>query len=234
MNLRVFLFLLFCFPTSDSVAQLDQSKIQFVDDVLFRSEYKSRPDQFCKMWVRAPMLSVFGTGNLHENVVSSVVKQLNSCLPVDRQIEILPNSSPNATFKIYFAPKEKLGQIAEDNEFTFVDENLGFFYSYWNSNHEIQRSVVLIAEDRLSGYRLHHYVLEEITQALGFPGDTTLDPKSVFYEIQEQQKYGNATRLGLTDQELIRFHYSFNKPGETQMKVGLNLAKYLMSKGKQK
>ena len=101
------------------------------------------------------------------------------------------------------------------------------FYIWWNSDYEIERAAVLIATDKLSGYRLHHYLLEEITQSLGFPGDSDRSNKSVFFENKKEKKYGKATNLSSKDRDLIRLHYFFNSPGDSPVQVGLNFAKFL-------
>jgi hypothetical protein len=86
--------------------------------------------------------------------------------------------------------------------------------------------VVLIATDRSSGRRLNHFVLEEVTQALGFPGDSKRFEKSVFYEDASKNRYGRATNLSKLDKRLIEFHYTHNRVGQTPLETGLKMAKH--------
>lgn len=215
------------FTTSSTAeAQLDQRTVRFVEDVLFEAEYDIRPQRFCKLWSSAPRLSTFGPDNQHPRVIKNVVKQLNECLPDKIEIEILSPGDESATLKIYFVPLDDFPQIAEANGFQAVENNWGFFYTSWNYQFEIEKAVVMIATDKLSGSRLHHFALEEITQSLGFVGDSKRFEKSVFFENADQRKYGSATNFSTLDKKLIRFHYKHNQPGDTPVEVGMRMAKH--------
>ena len=222
-----FLLLLFVAIPGNAPAQIEPARLNFIQDVLFQTEYWATPNRHCKRWVTGPRLSVFGSQDRHPKVVENVVKQLNSCLPDNKQIKILSPDDQEATLKLYFVKQNEMRKLAEKNEFEFDSLNWGYFYSWWNPNYEIERSLVMIAEDKLSGYRLHHFVLEEVTQALGFPGDSHRFTDSVFYEDRDKREYGKATRLSNHDRQLIQFHYRYNKPGDIPIQVGLNIAKYM-------
>ena len=230
-NKFFFLLLLSVSIPACVAAQIESANIHFMQDVLFHTEYQVTPDRYCKQWATAPKLSVFGSQSRHPRVVENVVKQLNSCLPSDKQIQILRPESGDATLKLYFVKHSEMRGLAEQNEFQFETENWGYFYNWWNNKYEIERAMVMIAENKISGNRLHHFVLEEVTQSLGFPGDSHRFPDSVFYEDRDKREYGKATKLSKQDSALIRFHYRYNKIGDIPIQVGLNLAKYLQESG---
>ena len=160
--------------------QLDQSALRFVGEVLTRNEYGLRRDDVCRKWVTAPTLSTFGPRSHHPTLVANVVRQLNECLPENRQIKVLQKADDAATLKIYFIPLKDFDKVASQHEFNIEETNYGFFRIAWNQRYEIEQAVVLIAEDRLRGNALHHMVLEEVAQALGPTGDSNRFPESVF------------------------------------------------------
>ena len=225
----VYFFLALQFSTfatlSTANAQLDQQTVRFVEDVLFNTEFELNPRRFCKLWKQAPTLSTFGPDDHHPKVINNVVKQLNECLPENLAIEVLSPNDRNATLKVYFVPLSSFPEIAAENNFEVVENNWGFFATNWNYKYEIENAVVLIATDKLSGTRLNHFVLEEITQSLGFPGDSKRFEKSIFFENAALRKFGRATNLSRLDQKLVRFHYRYNQAGDTPIEVGIKMAK---------
>ena len=212
--------------SSTAIAQLDKQTIRFCEDVLFETEFTERPERFCKLWKTGAKLSTFGERDHHPRVINNAVKQLNQCLPPNRQIEILEPNDQSATLKVYFTTLDKFPEIAEQHGFESVDNNWGFFYTTWNAEYEIENAVVMIAENKLSGPRLHHFVLEELTQSMGFPGDSQRFEKSIFYENSRKFQFGRATNFSKLDQKLIRFHYEHNNAGDTPVEVGIKMAKH--------
>lgn len=224
-NKIIFLLPLSVAMSSFASAQLKKDHLNFIQDVLFHTEYQTTPNRHCKRWESRPRLSVFGNQDRHPKVVENVVDQLNSCLPENQQIMVLPPESEGATLKLYFVKHNEIRALADQNGFEFDTVNWGCFYCWWNRDYVIERSIVMIAEDKLSGYRLHHFVLEEVTQSLGFPGDSHRLADSVFYEDRDKREFGKTTKLSKQDRELIRFHYQHNRPGDIPIQVGLNMAK---------
>ena len=219
------LYLIPPFPSSQP-RSLDPETVRFVGDVICEMEFSEKGETKISRWAKSPRLSVFENDDLHPVVVKNVVKQINDCLPKEIQIKHLPDKDDSANMKVYFVPVSEFPKIAEQHGFQWVEGNWGFFDLRWNQDHEIQRAIVLIATDKLYGSRLHHFLLEEVTQSLGMAGDSKRYPKSVFYEDEPRGKFGKATRLSPLDRKTIRFFYEHVKPGSQPIEVGVQMAKH--------
>ena len=205
---------------------LDQNTIRFVADVLCGTEFAENEEKLCSRWAKAPSLSTFGPGSHHPAVIANVVRQLNECLPASNQIKLLEPDNSSANIKVYFVPLAQFPAISKENGFATLDGNLGFFDVRWNAKYEIERATVLIADDKLRGRRLHHFVLEEVTQCFGLAGDSKRIPGSVFYEDRSKKLFGEATRLSDLDKKLIRFLYTHVRPGSQPVELGVALARH--------
>jgi hypothetical protein len=96
----------------------------------------------------------------------------------------------------------------------------------WNSDYEIEKATVLIASDKLSGRRLQHFVLEELTQSLGLAGDSNRFEDSVFFENSPEKKYGSAVEFSTLDRQLIRFLYEHVPAGTPPVELGVLLERH--------
>ncbi len=205
---------------------LDTQTIRFVADVLCGTEFGENGEKLCSRWAKAPTLSTFGSGSHHPTVVANVINQINGCLPVQLQIKLLDPNDTAADIKIYFVPLKDFGSVAKENGFEYISNNLGFFEVRWNGNYEIVRANVLIADDKLRGRRLHHFLLEEVTQSLGLAGDSKRFRDSIFYEDPSKNEFGNATQFSELDRKLIRFLYANVEPGTQPVELGVQLARH--------
>ena len=86
--------------------------------------------------------------------------------------------------------------------------------SLYAGKKEIERAFVFLAADKLSGKRMEHFALEELTQTLGLLNDCKLIKSSVIYEDPSRNEYGNATKLGKVDVQALRLLYSHLQPGD--------------------
>lgn len=208
-------------------AQLDQKTIRFVGEVLVGTEYGSPfKDQVCVRWETRPRLSTFGDGSHHPAVVKKTVDQINSCLPSTRQIEILEANDPSATIKLYFVPLKEFDRFAKEEKVQVSSSDWGVFFLQWNGAYEIEKAVVLIASDKLSGHRLQHFIIEELTQCLGLAGDSNRFEDSVFFENLTAKKYGSAVEFSSLDRKLIRFLYEQVPAGTGPVELGVLLERH--------
>ena len=226
ISLSIFLSLHSATSAQDSSSSLDDATIAFLEDVLVGTEYGAPLRPRCVRWVTAPRLSTFGPGSHHPAIVNIVVRELNECLPEECQIRLLEANDESATLKVHFLPRDQFESEAEANGFQFSNRNLGFFRIDWNGKYEIESARVWIAADRLTGNTLRHYVLEEITQSLGLPGDSPLRTDSVFYEDASRREFGTATRLSKMDRQAIRFLYRHVPPGASPVQLGVLLERH--------
>ena len=208
-------------------AQLDQTTIRFVGDVLVGTEYGSSiEDQVCVRWETRPRLSTFGEGSHHPTIVQKTVDEINGCLPVNRQIEILQPNDSTASIKLYFVPLKEFERLAKQEGFIVSSTDWGVFYLQWNDAYEIDSAIVLIANDKLRGRRLTHFVLEELTQSMGLAGDSSRFEESVFFENARDKKFGTALELSRLDRKLIRFLYEHVPAGTPPVELGVLLERH--------
>lgn len=198
----------------------DRDTLLFVGDVLTKTEYALTGDRRVVRWVKPPTISVFGDRDRHLPVVAATVREINRAMPEKLQLEHLPDEDQDALIKLYFIELKSFEEIASQHDFNVVKGNRGFFFVKWNHKFEIQNAIVLIAEDRLSGKKLSHFVLEEVVQSLGLGGDSKHFSKSVFYENKMLFRFGSATRLAPIDRKLIKFLYQHVPAGAEAVEVG--------------
>lgn len=201
-------------------AAKDRDTLLFVGDVLTKTEYALTGDRRVVRWVKPPTISVFGDQDRHKPVVAATVREINRAMPEKLQLEHLPDEDEDALIKLYFIKLKQFEEIASRHDFKVVKGNRGFFFVKWNHKFEIENAIVLIAEDRLSGKKLSHFVLEEVVQSLGLGGDSKYFPNSIFYENKLLLRYGSATRLAPIDRKLISFLYEHVPAGAEAVEVG--------------
>jgi hypothetical protein len=176
--------------------------------------------------VATPTLAVFGATAEQAQAVWQAVAQINEALawtPI-RHVVWLPPNSPEAAIKVYFAPARDLPALARQHHFPYVSRNAGFFWTFWNREHEIYGAVVLLASDRLAGPELRHFALEEVAQALGPSNDSPRFADSIFYA--KRADGGRATELSDLDKKLLVFLYNHVPPGAGRAEVRAALQRY--------
>ncbi len=207
-------------------AQIEKEVLQFVGDVIVRSEYGTRDIDFVKRWTRSPTLSTFGEGDQFPRVIKSVVDQINELLPDDIQITVLEPGDESADIKVIFTAREKFQELAKKHEFTLPEGVVAYFSNWWNGKFELKKAIVLIPSDKKYGRELRHIIMEEISQSMGAGGDSSQFEKSVFYEDLDAEEYGSAVKFSKLDKRLIKFLYQHVPPGASGVEVGYLLAKH--------
>lgn len=220
-------FLISTLTVHSGWAQLDQKTIRFVGEVLVGTEYGSSiEDQVCVRWETRPRLSTFGDGSHHPAIIKKTVEQINACLPSNRQVEVLQANDATASIKLYFVPLKEFDRFAKEERVSLSSTDWGAFFLRWNSDYEIEKATVLIASDKLSGRRLQHFVLEELTQSFGLAGDSNRFEDSVFFENSTEKKYGSAVEFSRLDRQLIRFLYEHVPAGTPPVELGVLLERH--------
>lgn len=224
--LAAIIFATVSFGTNNCVAQdWDQQVIRFVGEVAVGTEY-SRTDQVVMKWTEPAKLSVFNATDRQSRVASWAVEQVNEVLSsTEMSIKILEPDDEAATLKVIFAPFDEFANVAAEHDFEPFPNNDGGFYIWWNERYEIERAVVLLSSDRLKNRQLQHFALEEISQSLGFAGDSSRFANSVFYENDAESEYGDATRFSKLDKKLMRFIYNHVEPGTPPVELGMIMSK---------
>jgi hypothetical protein len=199
---------------------------RFVGEVIVGREYAA--EHFVAMkWDANARLSVFGADEKQTRVIRNTVRKINEALRNTKmQIELLEPEDPEATLKVYFADLVDFPEIAERENISYVEGNLGFFFARWTGQYTIDNAVVMLAADHLEGEELNHIAMEEITQSLGLPGDSSRFENSLFYEDPQQRRYGSANNLSGLDARVLRFLYQKVKPGMHATELGILMAEH--------
>ncbi len=206
--------------TTSAQETKDKNTLLFVGDVLTKTEYEITGGGRVIRWEKPPTLSVFGDQDRHPPVVAQTLRDINRAMPGHLQINQLPDEDESALIKLYFIKLESFAEIAKEHNFEVIANNRGFFFVQWNGKFEIISAIVLIAEDKLSGRALSHFVLEEVVQTMGLVGDSKRFSKSIFYESAPLSRFGTSTRLSPLDRKLIGFLYQHVPAGSVAIEVG--------------
>tara|TARA_Y100001934_G_scaffold229859_1_gene277119 strand:+ start:328 stop:1209 length:882 start_codon:yes stop_codon:yes gene_type:complete len=179
--------------------------------------------QICSLWAKSPSLSVFGGTTKEYKVVLDTITHLNETLSDTRlkRINMLSRNNSAAKIRVYFSPLEEFPKIAKKHNFTYVKNNWGYFWTFWNSRHEINRAYVLLATDKLEGGMLNHFALEEITQILGLSNDSPFFQGSIFHSGD-----GKTEKLSELDIKLVKFAYNYITPGMQKRELLELMLKY--------
>jgi hypothetical protein len=180
--------------------------------VVLETEYGASVGRVTR-WAHSPTMSLFGASQEHRAVTQHVVAHINRVLTGSGvQILIAPEGDTDANIEVHFAPVARFSSIAEENGFTYVRGNDGFFWMFWYDNYALRKTYVLLATDQLFGPQLYHFAFEEITQSLGLANDSGMYPDSIFYSRGGDG--GEATRPSALDDRLLRFTYTALRPGD--------------------
>lgn len=167
--------------------------------------------QVVARWTQSPTLSVISGTAADRADLLELVPTL-SALMAPLSIQVVGDGDTSAKIQVHFTDLASFDSIAQANSFSYVPGNWGYFYMFWNSNHELTKTFVLIATDKLSGDKLRHFTFEEMTQSLGLASDSSIFDDSVFYASGSDG--GSATELSALDQKLVEFVYTDLQPGD--------------------
>lgn len=162
-------------------------------------------------WDTSPTLSVVQGAASDRVHLDELVPLLNQELG-KTQIKVVADGDEGAHIRVYFVPLADFDGIGQKHGFPVVPGNHGYFYMFWDQNHALTKTFVLLATDKLSGDQLRHYTFEELTQSLGLASDSDVFEDSIFYASGFDG--GDATELSSLDERLVRFVYSRTEPGD--------------------
>ena len=211
--------------SEDSYVSSPKSELsrRFVDTVILGSEYGQ--SGAVSRFAKSPRLSIFGADSARRSMVTSATAQINRAIFNSRiQINVGAESDRSADILLYYAPMSQFASIARENGFEYSSGNSGFFWIFWNGNHEITKAVVMIASDVHTENQLRSVTLEELTQAMGAVNDQAFLNGSIFYETASDA--GFAQELSVMDQKLMAFLYGRLNPGYDKRAVDYVFNRY--------
>lgn len=140
--------------------------------------------------------------------LNEIIKELNE---LNNNIKIKTTVyKKKANFILFFGSGIDYVREIEKSALSYIDDNWGLFWCYWNENFELYRASVCIDITKITGKDIgRHLLREELTQALGLMNDSPLYEDSIFYEGQTA-----TTEYSQIDRDIIKILYNEKiKPG---------------------
>ena len=117
----------------------------------------------------------------------------------------------NANLRMWFIPTFSMGWYLEN----YVEGNQGFFSYKYDRQHRISSATILISSDDATQEVRNHLILEELTGALGLPGDHLKYEDSILY-----QKWTTVQQLSDVDWRMLNCLYDPRlRPGMSEQEA---------------
>ncbi|MFL5338672.1 MAG: DUF2927 domain-containing protein [Gemmataceae bacterium] len=171
------------------------------------------PGVYCVRWVKkTPTVSAFGAKLGQAKAVEDAVESLNLVLDTTpiKKLELAKPDDKEADIKVHFAAEKEFANLGKKYDFKAEKGKKTYAYVFWNARRELTSGIVLIPSDS-RGDELKHYVLREMTRALGFQGKSPEYADSIFYEKDKAST--SAADLNRRDRKLVNFLYNHIEPG---------------------
>jgi hypothetical protein len=189
----------------------------FLRDILLGRDLSSAPPGIYR-WDRAPTIALVGGNPRHRQAVTDAVADLERALrPVGFAPTLLEGPDESADIVLHYVRFFEVAPIAQQfglpDRATRIDEAHPLF----DETGRLTRAVVFVDERWAAPpAELKLRALKLLLAALGLPGQSSLAPKSVFYEVPTTGLSSElATDLSRLDIKAIRLLYVYLEPGES-------------------
>lgn len=196
--------------SGDDSINPDRSTVyNYFKEVALGSEFGDTPQNIRK-WNSD--MRVFMKGDeipYMETELEEIISELNQLLdPIN--ITMVENEL-DANYIVYLGSSDNYAAEIESNASPYVDQNLGFFWVYWDSADNINRgSMYVDVFEVVDQDAQRHLLREEFTQSLGLMNDSEENPSSIFFA-----NWTTTTEYAPVDEEIIQLLY--NTPIEAGM-----------------
>ncbi len=225
--LPLILVLTGCNEISASKTQREFKKpvLRYLNEVLIKKDFGAGDGRVVR-WIESPEVVLMEGSPEHRKLLNGVVDQLNGALKgTPMRLRSMERSTSARLVEVFMVPRSRFGEVGRKCGFDPPPNQDGFVWVKWNTKKKyIFRATVLVAVDRLKAGMLQHVLLEEMTQALGPLGDTTVTPDSVMYE--KGRDHGKAPMLGEWDRRMLGLLYGHLKPGDGWSEVEAAFARF--------
>tara|TARA_Y100001956_G_scaffold77699_1_gene88479 strand:+ start:2519 stop:3289 length:771 start_codon:yes stop_codon:yes gene_type:complete len=211
--LLTLLFLTSCSTIPVDEISIEGDKINYFNELVFGSEF-GNSNHKTKKWTED--INIFVAGEVTVDLNSEldlIIVEINSLI---ENVKLNRVKSPNeSNYIIYFGTGEDYAKL-EPNAASYVKDNWGLFWVYWNSKNEIYKGSMYVDTIRVKSKAARKHLLrEELTQSLGIMNDSYKYPNSIFY-----QKWSKTTDYSDIDEFIISTLYSKRiSAGMTKEKV---------------
>jgi len=197
------------------------------EQVIFVDEYDDgRKYNYIRKWVGPIRIVLFGDkATYYRATVEDYSNTLSSLTGLS--IEVLGRDQQKINFEIHFVPWDDMEKLAEPHSpnpewlETIIEDSSCLFIYHRNKTFEIIRAFVFVSIDE-PVKDINSCLLEEMTQALGFPNDSELIKPSIFNQWDHLQELSNNDKI-----LILTLYDNRLKPG-TNRKIALKLARIII------
>lgn len=194
----------------DNAINPDRSVVyNYFKQIALGSEF-GNSSQVIRKWNSDMRVFLKGDDIPHMNMaLQQVISELNELIDPISIVQV--NNEVDANYIIFLGSGDQYASQIESNAAPYVDENLGFFWVYWNADFQITRgSMYVDVFEVVDQDAQQHLLREELTQSLVLMNDSAENPESIFY-----QNWTTTTAYASIDREVIELLY--NTPVEAGM-----------------
>lgn len=212
-------------PAVETESEGEKQILRYLNEVLLEKDFGEGDGRVVR-WIESPEVVLVEGSIEHRKVLNRVLVQLNGALKgTSMRLRSVERSTSARLVEVFMVPQSRFGAIGRGRGFNPPPNQDGYVWVKWNTEKKfIYRATVLVAVDRIEANLLQHVLLEEMTQALGPLGDTTVTPDSVMYE--KGLDHGKAPNLGELDRRMLGLLYGHLKPGDGGIEVGVAFARF--------
>ena len=212
-------------PAVETESEGEKQILRYLNEVLLEKDFGAGDGRVVR-WIESPEVVLVEGSIGHRKVLNRVLVQLNGALKgTSMRLRSVERSTSERLVEVFMVQQSRFGAISRGRGFNPPPKQDGYVWVKWNTEKKfIYRATVLVAVDRIEDNLLQHVLLEEMTQALGPLGDTTVTPDSVMYE--KGLDHGKAPNLSEWDRRMLGLLYGHLKPGDGGIEVGVAFARF--------
>ena len=197
------------------------------EQVIFVDEYDDgRKYNYIRKWVVPIRIVLFGDKATYYRATVEDYSNILSSL-TGLSIEVLDRDQQKFNFEIHFVLWDDIEKLAEPHSpnpewlETIIEDSSCLFIYHRNKTFAIKRAFVFVSIDE-SVKDIKSCLLEEMTQALGFPNDSEIIQPSIFNQWDHLQ------HLTMNDQILVRTLYDKRLKAGMQKGIALQYARNIL------
>jgi len=172
---------------------------RFASDVIFEVEAGDR-EKYSKRLPEAVIVTFHGQPQPKATAEKHLADFLD--LTGTKKIDKAVEGTKSATIEIYFGSQAELAKAAEEIDRQITLERGYTYWTWWDEEKTINRAVVFVATDKLSGLALEDRLIEQLFGVFGLPARSNEFDESC---LSSEEKV--LTTLQPIDKALLTFYY---------------------------
>ena len=207
------IFISSCNSEEDIIApkldEYDLEVISYFKEIALGFEFGSS-SKITRKWCSDLKVFIGGeTNSILLEELDNIISEISSLSTDNFNMEIVSDSSLS-NYYIFFGKGDNYAKIFPSAS-SYVNNNWGLFFIWYNSSNCLNRGQMYVDTDRADFIQAKHLLREEFTQSLGLARDSDKYINSIF-----QSSWTTTTSFSQIDKDLIRLLY------HPEMQTGLN------------